>query len=71
MVNMIVCSEALNRERNLARHRARVVGRSNDEKLAPVASWFEMHGVAVLLTVKISDLILRSIANGSRECAPR
>jgi hypothetical protein len=29
---------------------------------AAVASWFETHGVAVLLTTRISDLILRSIA---------
>jgi hypothetical protein len=35
-----------------------------------VASWFETHGIAVLLTMRVSDLILRSIANGSRECAP-
>jgi len=27
-----------------------------------VAAWFETHGVAVLLTMRVSDLILRSIA---------
>jgi hypothetical protein len=26
------------------------------------ASWFETHGVAVLLTMRVLDLILRSIA---------
>jgi hypothetical protein len=36
----------------------------------PVASWFETRGVAALLPMRGSDLILRSIANGSRECAP-
>jgi len=34
-----------------------------------VASWFETREDA-LLTMRGSDLILRSIANGSRECAP-
>jgi len=34
-----------------------------------VASWFETREDA-LLTMRVQDLILRSIANGSRECAP-
>jgi hypothetical protein len=34
-----------------------------------VASWFETREDA-LLTMRVSDLILRSIANGSRESAP-
>jgi len=33
------------------------------------ASWFETREDA-LLTMRVQDLILRSIANGSRECAP-
>jgi len=36
----------------------------------PTASWFETRGVAALLTMRVQDLILRSIANGSRERAP-
>ena len=34
-----------------------------------MASWFETREEA-LLTMRVCDLILRSIANGSRECAP-
>jgi hypothetical protein len=34
-----------------------------------VASWFETREDA-LLAMRVRDLILRSIANGSRECAP-
>jgi hypothetical protein len=35
-------------------------------------SWFETRGAAALLTMRVrhTALILRSIANGSRECAP-
>ena len=33
---------------------------------AAVASWFETHGVAVLLTMRVSDLILSSIAKAMR-----
>jgi hypothetical protein len=38
--------------------------RRNDGKcVEPLrASWFETHGVAVLLTMRVRDLILRSIA---------
>jgi hypothetical protein len=31
-----------------------------------VALWFETHGVAVLLTMRVSDLILRSVAKAMR-----
>jgi hypothetical protein len=31
-----------------------------------MASWFETHGVAALLTMRVQDLILRSIAPAMR-----
>jgi hypothetical protein len=38
---------------------------------APVASWFETHRVAVLLTMRVSDLILRSgLLAASRRMKP-
>jgi 4-hydroxymandelate oxidase len=40
------------------------------ESRSPIAaSWFETRGFAAFLTMRVYDLILRSIANGSRECA--
>jgi hypothetical protein len=33
---------------------------------APAASWFETHGVAMLLTMRVLYLILRSIAKAMR-----
>jgi hypothetical protein len=31
-----------------------------------MASWFETHGAAALLTMRVSDLVLRSIAHAMR-----
>jgi hypothetical protein len=42
---------------------------SFESLLFPRLSWFETREGA-LLTMRVWDLILRSIANGSRECAP-
>ncbi|KRQ95474.1 hypothetical protein CQ10_32400 [Bradyrhizobium valentinum] len=38
----------------------------------PVASWFETRGIAALLTMRVSDLILRRRASAvSKDAGPR
>jgi hypothetical protein len=35
-----------------------------------MASWFETRGIAALLTMRVQDLILRSLPPGPREARP-